>query len=452
MALKDWIREHSPDHPRLRRRRGESGAVAVLVAVLCLVLILLAGGAIDMSIYLLRRSQITGAMDAAVASAVSTAISSEVSGSTVSAAASAGVTAGKDLWDANTSRLGSDVLNKTLTLKVEKKATGNGNSADWVGTASLDGSYVTSFMKLAGVKTLPLKVSAGSSVALNLDQEFWEFHIMVDTSQSMGIGTTVADMEAVKKWYAENGFPQNSTCYLACHWGPNDAMSRMRTAKIDFRIDAVSRAVQSMVGTMSREMQGNAKAQLWQLYTDAKVLVPMTSTLSAITGYKIDLPYWQQSPAAKAAGDSEGTTNLRASMATLTAAVPPAGDGKTASSPKRAVFLITDGVHDSTTMEPNVVRTSPSGFHNTGPINPAFCEGLKTKGVVVSVLYLTYWIPPGTTIWHVDPFKNDILPKLKACASSPDLFFNATTPADINTSLQTMLKTVRYSGTVRLTN
>lgn len=450
MVLKKWVREHTPHHPRRPRRRGESGAVAVLVAVLSVVLILLAGGATDMSIYLLRRTQISGAMDAAVASAVSTAISSEVSGSTVSAAASAGVTAGKDLWDANTSRLGSDVLNKTLTLKVEKKATGNGNSADWVGTASLDGSYVTSFMKLAGVKTLPLKVSAGSSVALNLDQEFWEFEIVVDTSQSMGIGTTADDMTKIQQYYGAKG--GDAKCYFACHFGPGDDMSKMKAQGISFRLDVVSNAVSAMVTTMRDTMQGNAKARLWRLYTDATVMVPMTSDLNTIISRQIDMPIWKASPEAAALKTSDGTTNYRAVMDTLSAQVPTAGDGKTAASPKRAVMIITDGVHDAMPRESNAVQPPwIHATHNTGPMDPKFCQKLKDNGVLVSVLYVTYIIPANDGNW-VKPFADKIVPNLKSCATTTDLFFNAREPAEINKALQDMLRTVKYTGTVRLTN
>jgi hypothetical protein len=91
-------------------------------------------------------------------------------------------------------------------------------------------------------------------------------------------------------------------------------------------------------------------------------------------------------------------------------------------------------------------------LHFTGPLDPQKCEGLKKKGVLVSVLYVTYYIPPGVSVREIEPFKSRILPNLKACASSPELFFNASQPADIATALQGMLKAVQGSGKVRLTN
>jgi Flp pilus assembly protein TadG len=426
---------------RERWVQDESGSVAVTVALTGFVLVVLAGAAIDMAIYLERRTQVAAAVDSALESAVSAAYQNEASGKTPSEAGAAGVKSGKALYDANTKKLGVDVTGKDVTIDVSKKVTAG--SETWVADATVDGKYVTYFMKMLGMKTLPLQVKAASSVAINKTMDYWEYFITVDVSQSMGIGTTVTDMD---KMVAYDG------CYFACHVGVNDRMSKLRTMGVDFRIDAVSRAVSAMISAIKTTSNGNAKAGIYRIYTDLFDGVPLTSDFTQLQSYQIDLPVWIQSGRALELKTSEGVTNFRASMATLTDLVAAPGDGSTAAKPKRAVFLITDGVHDSLPTESNIVWQSWDGLHHTGPMSPSFCADLKRKGVVVSVLYISYYIPTGKEINEVKDFKDQILPNLKACASSPNLFFNATDSGGISAALQSMLRAVMGSGNVRLTN
>ncbi len=74
---------------------------------------------------------------------------------------------------------------------------------------------------------------------------------------------------------------------------------------------------------------------------------------------------------------------------------------------------------------------------------------MKDNGVTVGVLYIDYIVPAGFE-FAVDPYKTEILPDLKACATD-GLFFNATSPEGIKSAMKDMLATAMGLGAVRLT-
>lgn len=423
--------------------RNQSGSVAITVAVSGLVLLGLAGAAIDMALYAERRSQITAAVDTALLAAVSHATAAEAAGSDLSTVAAAASRAAGSVYDADVENIAEDVTNRDLSVTVEKKKVSN--VMKWVASATVDASYTTYFMKLFGTEAMPIKVAASSVGGLNKSMEYWQYYIAVDFSQSMGIGTTVSDM---KKMVAFDQYK----CYFACHTGPNDRMAQMRKAGIDFRIDAVDRAVKAMINTMKSGKTGNAQAGIYGFNWDISEAVPITSDFDKLLSYTIDLPIWVWKGRALALKTSEGETNFRAAMASLTKLVPASGDGSSASNARRSVFLITDGVHDSNGWERNAEWVSWDQLHYTGPIDPAYCTGLKNKGVLVAVLYITYYQPEGGDTSEISAFRSRILPKLKACASSDKLFFNATDSDGIGAALQSMLKVVTETTRTRLTN
>jgi len=440
MVGQAWRRIASPGHLR-RFCHDETGAVAIIVAVSGLILLVMAGAAVDMALYTERRSQIVSAVDAALLAAVSTANEAEAAGRGLTEAASAGAAAAGKIYGVDTAGVGADVTNYDLSITVEKKTVSNVKK--WVASATVDGSYATYFMKILGTEVLPLRVSAGSTGVINKAMDYWQYYIAVDVSQSMGIGTTPDDMAKMIAY---------DKCYFACHEGPNDRMSKLRAKGIDFRIDAVSRAVNSMISTIKAQTSGNAQVGIYRIYSDLLEGVPITSDFDKLLDYKVELPVWVQAGRALELKTSDGDTNFRTSMKTLTDTVPTPGDGSSESSPKRAVFLITDGVHDSKPWESNTVWQSWDQLHHTGPMDPAFCKDLKKKGVLVAVLYIPYYFPKGVTISEVEDFRTRIQPNLKACASSDSMFFNASDASGISVALQSMLKVVSEADPVHLTN
>jgi hypothetical protein len=293
----------------------------------------------------------------------------------------------------------------------------------------------TSFMSVLGVGSMTLQnVSVAST---GVGDEYWEFSIVIDTSSSMGIGATQADMDALKAH-------PSIGCMFACHWanysaGEKDSVTYAQEAGIKLRVDVVDDAVDGMISEM-KALESNiwTKAELLGLASDIEEIVPMTSTIDDVGNKKLQLA---------TTSVSVGNTNFAKALKTLTSKVGKAYDGKNVSSPKKAVFIVTDGIHDSSILESNVAYI-PYADHQLGPSDGSFCNSMKAKGVLVGVLYIDYITPAGFEPW-IDPYKDKVLPELKECASE-DMFFNATTPASIKTAMTEMLEKA-LDNTTRLT-
>jgi Flp pilus assembly protein TadG len=180
---------------------------------------------------------------------------------------------------------------------------------------------------------------------------------------------------------------------------------------------------------------------------------PLTTTLngSATTAGTIN---WaaQQLPSTLDTGNGSsslgsGGTNFANAFSSITTLIKNTGIG-TGSGPTNTlpyVFLITDGVNNSQTY------SASSGFTGSNPALPSTsaCTTLKKLGVTIAILYIPYQpLPatkPYTASWATaeDTAVNAIIPSdpgnLQSCAS-PNFFYTANTPADINTALTTMFE------------
>jgi Flp pilus assembly protein TadG len=180
---------------------------------------------------------------------------------------------------------------------------------------------------------------------------------------------------------------------------------------------------------------------------------PLTTTLngSATTAGTIN---WaaQQLPSTLDTGNGSsslgsGGTNFANAFSSITTLIKNTGIG-TGSGPTNTlpyVFLITDGVNNSQTY------SASSGFTGSNPTLPSTsaCTTLKKLGVTIAILYIPYQpLPatkPYTASWATaeDTAVNAIIPSdpgnLQSCAS-PNFFYTANTPADINTALTTMFE------------
>jgi hypothetical protein len=107
-------------------------------------------------------------------------------------------------------------------------------------------------------------------------------------------------------------------------------------------------------------------------------------------------------------------------------------------SPKNFVVLVTDG------MQFNWGNTSP------GPIDPAACDAIKARGVTLAVIQLRYVPLHGDWAFdvYVRPHFDELGPALRQCAS-PDFFFSANTPAEIEEAFEHL--SMRIVDTLRLT-
>lgn len=413
--------------------RAEHGNVTIMFALSLMVLMVAAGGVIDYVNLVKERSELNAATDATVLAGLTAALQADKAGKAT--AQVLGQQAADAMWNANVGAWLEDEADAPKIV-ISKK------SGVWTATVDFRGKYPTYFMSLVGIKTMPLVSHAQASTAISKTQQnFWQFHIAVDTSNSMGIGATAADMQAISSKVM-------SGCTFACHSDGkvfSDTYTTAHKLGIKLRLDVVNDAVSAMVNQMqSLGDDTHFKARLVGLDRDATELVPMTANLKAIVNYKIALPL-----ALVQNSMSTGETDYATSFATLGNAVPAAGDGSSAAKARQAVFIVTDGVHDSYNSTSNSVYHWGSFHHYLGPVDPGFCQRMKDSGALVGVLYINYIAPTGYEK-YITPYQSSILPNLKACASK-DMFYNATSADDIQDALSQMLTTALSSTVPRLT-
>ena len=114
------------------------------------------------------------------------------------------------------------------------------------------------------------------------------------------------------------------------------------------------------------------------------------------------------------------------------------------------MFFVSDGVTDRVTgstacLQPNVTSQDPQTRVNytrcQEPLNVAICNTMKTRGIMVGVLYTTY-LPLPANDWYnsyIAPFSTSIGANMKACAS-PGLFFEVGPNQGISEAMLALFK------------
>ncbi|WP_369724460.1 TadE/TadG family type IV pilus assembly protein [Bradyrhizobium sp. LLZ17] len=148
-------------------------------------------------------------------------------------------------------------------------------------------------------------------------------------------------------------------------------------------------------------------------------------------------------------GDRDDTdTNIEGALTSLNSLMPVPGNGTNSPSdtPQEVVFLVTDGVDDSTGISSCSQPTVTTGGGYTRcqqPIDTTICTTIKNKNIRIAVLYTEY-VPLSTNSWyntHIAPFNaqapstSQIAANLKSCAS-PGLFTDVQNGGNISDALQ----------------
>ena len=136
-----------------------------------------------------------------------------------------------------------------------------------------------------------------------------------------------------------------------------------------------------------------------------------------------------------------GGTDINGALTTANTLITSVGGGTSNTDYLPYVFLVTDGSQDNQQQW----NGSWSGSNNATTIDTTKCTTLKNRGITVAVLYIPY-----QTIQNPTSFANNedfaansnipnIPPKLQSCAS-PNFYYTANTPADINSALLQMFE------------
>jgi Flp pilus assembly protein TadG len=138
-----------------------------------------------------------------------------------------------------------------------------------------------------------------------------------------------------------------------------------------------------------------------------------------------------------------GGTHIDTALSSVNTLITSVGNGSASNNTLPYVFLITDGAQDPQVK--GVPNGGWSGSNHATVISPSTdCAPLKSRGIVISVLYIPYQpISPVNASFagDEDDAANNNIPNIPAslqgCAS-PGFFYTANTPADITAALNAM--------------
>jgi hypothetical protein len=154
-----------------------------------------------------------------------------------------------------------------------------------------------------------------------------------------------------------------------------------------------------------------------------------------------------------------GGTHFENALDTMNTNVIPAAGTGTPSNPLPYLFIVTDGSQDYQTQwnggwsSQNWSSDSAVPYQNSATVIPPnsqdssdYCATMKNRGVTIAVLYIPYQTIQNANssfASNEDGYANSNIPNiptaLQACAS-PNFFYTANTPADIQTALVTMFQ------------
>ncbi len=154
-----------------------------------------------------------------------------------------------------------------------------------------------------------------------------------------------------------------------------------------------------------------------------------------------------------------GGTHFENALNSMNTFITSIGTGASSNSPLPYVFLITDGSQDYQTQwnggwsSQNWTSNATVPYQNSATIIPPnsedrkdYCGTMKGRGITVAVLYIPYGTiqnPNPNFASNEDGYANNNIANIPAAlqnCASPNFFYTANTPTDINNALQTMFQ------------
>jgi len=340
-------------------------------------------------------------------------------------------------------------------------------------SASASGSVDTVFMHLFGKDTIPI---SATSEALGPGTYYLNVYLLLDTSASEDLAADTSGQTTMRS---------KISCEFGCHTGDVHTVSGVTysnnnayasAASITLRNAVLINAAKGVISAVDAVDPSHKRIKVGVYFlntTATQILAPTFTTSSAVTALS--------STTSTSVDGTYFDTSLNA-MASLAGS---SGDGKTASTPKKFVMMVTDGVQSARSW---VVRTSSQSSSCTrwsgslcigypmssvaskvAPLNPAWCDYLKDKGITVSVLYTTYL--PVPLDWGYNGTLGSTMPStwsgtiksgtsssitrqaylpiaLEQCATNSSLYMEASSSTAITTSMTSLFE--KYENTIRL--
>jgi Flp pilus assembly protein TadG len=277
----------------------------------------------------------------------------------------------------------------------------------------------------------------------------------------------------------------NSTNGNSVNWNGSQVTSCPTpgtTSCIQLRADAVGYAVTTLLSTASASEQVSNQYQvglfpfIQYLYgctsitpcSASNAYVPLTTNLtgSTITNAAANLASLLDTGANSNLGS--GGTHFENALSSMNSLITSVGTGGGSSNALPYVFIITDGSEDYQTQwaggwgSQNWSSTAAVPYQNSSAVIPPnsvtstdYCTNIKARGITIAILYVPYQpiADPSTIFDNEDGYANGNIPgipaALQACAS-PNFYYTADTPADINSALLSMFQ--QAVNTAHITN
>jgi hypothetical protein len=245
------------------------------------------------------------------------------------------------------------------------------------------------------------------------------------------------------------------------------------TSCIQLRADAVGYAVTTLLSTAAAAEQVTNQYQVG-LYPFIQYLYSyfgLTTNLTATGSGSINNAAAQLATLLDTGANSNlgsGGTHFENALSSMNSLITSVGTGSGTSNAVPYVFIITDGSQNYQTQwsgnwsSQNYSSSSAVPYGNSATVIPPntvtstdYCTSIKNRGITIAVLYIPYeTIQNATTFANSeDIYANNNIPNiptaLQTCAS-PNFFYTANTPADIDSALLAMFE--QAVNTAHITN
>lgn len=446
---------------RLSANVGHAGAVAIITAIAAPVLLMIVGFASDYGYASYINQRLARATDSGTLGSVSQTAATTAGGYTQTAAMQA---IGVDIFNANVADLSTSGVNFSLSVVSD-------GSGGVIATGSYTYKVPTFFGGVLGISNIPL---TGTAKTTARPVTYVNYYILVDTSQSMGIAATQADMDALYSRvvaYKNQSNNNEPGCVFGCHVKAkvqgtnniqpytNEDLAHNTLAnygpRINLRIDAAISAIQSIIKT-ANSIAATTKNIQFALYTiqldptNNQLITPVASMSSdyaslLTSAATIDLGNNDKN----GQGDSDFANELVAFKDSLTkSGITTNGSGASATSPLNFVFIISDGLYDVN-----------GSSHTTGAFVASNCNALKTLATV-GTIYTTYSPiylnndPAGKQynfdyVRLVQPYtqgSDQLAAGLLNCATDSTFAFQANDGPDIVAAMQSLFQRTQPSS------
>jgi Flp pilus assembly protein TadG len=487
-------------------RSNSRGNVAVISALAALPMVAAVGCVIDYTTASMIKTKLQAAADSASLAAVSNSSSvvATAKNMTGNGAVSGGSTYALSFFNANLSTAPENTGYTSLSPTATVAKSGTTVTA----TVAFTAQVPTYFMGLVGYQNVAV---SGTSTASYTLPTFIDFYLMLDVSGSMGFPSTSSEQTRLEAVNPDNYSQYPGGCTFACHFtdqgvcgesgqGPTQppvgsatnpkpggycqgfVISRLGTTSstggkinwsnsqvsscasagttscIQLRADAVGYAVNTLLQTAYNTEQSTGVSNEFRVG-----LYPFIDNLYAYSSLTASLTPGSQIYNAAAnlaslldtgtnSNLGSGGTHFDNAFPSMNNVITHVGNGSSSSNTLPYVFLVSDGVDNSQTYSP-FTGSNPQLF------STSLCSTLKNRGIKVAVLYIPYQPiqNPTTFAGSEDINVNALIPpestavpdNLQSCAS-PNFFYTANTPADINNALVTMFE--QAVSTAHITN